>query len=69
MVRAMAKKCETANGVALDRQAADTAAPLPPPLLLSSSLPSLVLALFGIASISIVVVAAATYKTHVVFQR
>lgn len=25
MVRAMAKKCETANGVALDRQAADTA--------------------------------------------
>lgn len=48
----------------------------PPPLLLlvlllllPSSLPSLVLALFGIASISIVVVAAATYKTHVVFQR
>lgn len=67
----MAKKCETANGVALDRQAADTApsSPLLLLLLLPSSLPSLVLALFGIASISIVVVAAATYKTHVVFQR
>lgn len=69
----MAKKCETANGVALDRQAADTAPPPAPLLLLllllPSSLPSLVLTLFGIASISIVVVAAATYKTHVVFQR
>lgn len=61
----MAKKCETANGVALDRQAADTAPPLTSLLYCHLwFLPP-----FGMASISIVVVAAATYKTHVVFQR